>query len=247
LELAGTPYSVKIMPTVSAARPSGPLVCVLVYDGLCTFEFGVAAEVFALPRPEMGSGWYRYAVCGVEPGPLRAAGGLTVTPEDGLERLAEADLVVVPGWRGIDAPVPATLIRALQAAHARGARLMSLCSGVAVLAAAGLLAGRAATTHWRYADAVAARWPDIRLDPGVLYVDHGDVATAAGSAARHAGTGRSPRRSTCACMSCGAISARRRRTPWRVGWWFHPTARGDRRSSCPRPFRAPTRPAASPR
>lgn len=171
------------MPTVSTDRPSGPLVCVLAYDGLCTFEFGVAAEVFALPRPEMGSGWYRYAVCGVEPGPLRAAGGLTVTLDHGLERLTEADLVVVPGWRGIDAPVPSALIHALQAAHARGARLMSLCSGVAVLAAVGLLAGRAATTHWRYAEAVAARWPDIRLDPGVLYVDHGDVATAAGSAA----------------------------------------------------------------
>lgn len=131
----------------------------------------------------MGPNWYRYAVCGVEPGPLRAAGGLTVTPDHGLERLAEANLVVVPGWRGIEAPVPMALVDALRAAHARGARLMSLCSGVAVLAAAGLLVGRAATTHWRHAEAVAARWPDIRLDPGVLYVDHGDVATAAGSAA----------------------------------------------------------------
>lgn len=171
------------MPNVATGAPNGPLVCVLAYDGLCTFEFGVAAEVFALPRPEMGPGWYRYAVCGVEPGPLRAAGGLTVTPDGGLERLSAADLVVVPGWRGIDAPAPEALLAALRAAHARGARLMSLCSGVAVLAAAGLLAGRAATTHWRYAEAVAARWPDIRLDPGVLYVDHGDVATAAGSAA----------------------------------------------------------------
>lgn len=177
------PYSVKIMPNPSAKPSAGPLVCVLAYDGQCTFEFGVAAEVFALPRPEMGLGWYRYAVCGVEPGPLRAAGGLTVTPDGGLEQLAAADLVVVPGWRGIDAPVPEALVVALLAAHRRGARVMSLCSGIAVLAAAGLLAGRTATTHWRYADAVVARWPDIRLDPAVLYIDHGDVATAAGSAA----------------------------------------------------------------
>ena len=155
----------------------------LAYDGLCIFEFGVAFEVFGLPRPEMGPGWYRYAVCGAEPGPLRAAGGLTVTVEHGLDLLKEADLVVVPGWRGIDAPVPEDLAAALKAAHARGARIMSLCSGVAVLAAAGLLDGRRATTHWRYLAAVAARYPAVRFEAEGLYVDEGDVLTAAGSAA----------------------------------------------------------------
>ncbi len=155
----------------------------LAYDGLCTFEFGTVAEVFGLPRPEIGTAWYRYAVCGIEPGPLRAAGGLTVAVEHGLEVLAEADLVVVPGWRGIETPVPDGLVTALVAAHARGARIMSLCSGIAVLAASGLLRGRRATTHWRYVSAVARRYPEITLDPNVLYVDEGQVLTAAGSAA----------------------------------------------------------------
>ena len=131
----------------------------------------------------MGEGWYRHATAAVEPGPLRAAGGLMVTADNGLDLLEETDLIVVPGWRGIDAPVPPALILALRAAQARGARIMSLCSGIAVLAAAGLLDGRRATTHWRYVDAVAARYPQIELDPDVLYIDEGKVLTAAGSAA----------------------------------------------------------------
>lgn len=171
--------NVEIMPNDT----TGPLVAVLAYDGLCTFEFGVAVEVFALPRPELGAGWYRYTVAAVEPGSLRAAGGLSVTADAGLEALGDADLIVVPGWRGIDAPVPPGLRAALQGAVARGARVMSLCSGVAVLAAAGLLAGRRATTHWRHAAALAARYPEITVDPDVLYIDQGQVLTAAGSAA----------------------------------------------------------------
>ncbi len=177
--------NIDIVPNQSAFPDylAGPLVAVLAYDGLCTFEFGVAYEVFGLPRPEMGAGWFRYAVCAVEPGPLRAAGGLAVTVEGGLTVLEEADLVVVPGWRSIDSPVPEGLTMALRAAHARGARVMSLCSGVAVLAAAGLLDGRRATTHWRYVEAASRRHPLIRFDADVLYIDEGDVLTAAGSAA----------------------------------------------------------------
>jgi AraC family transcriptional activator FtrA len=161
----------------------GPLVAVLAYDGLCTFEFGIAAEIFGLPRPEMGPEWYRYRVCGVEPGPLRAAGGLRVQPDHGLEVLATADLVLVPGWRGIDAEVPDDLIEALKALHRRGGRIASLCSGIVVVAATGLLEGRPATTHWRYAEAVRRRFPGVVLRPAVLYVDNGDIMTAAGSAA----------------------------------------------------------------
>ncbi len=171
--------SVKIMP--KALR--GPHVVVLAYDGLCTFEFGIAYEVFGLPRPEMGEGWYRYSVCGVEPGPLRAAGGLTVSVDHGLDVLEKADLIVVPGWRSIDAEVPGALIDALCAAHQRGARIMSLCSGVAVLAATGLLRHRRATTHWRYVASISKRYPDINFDADVLYMDEGPILTAAGSAA----------------------------------------------------------------
>jgi AraC family transcriptional activator FtrA len=173
--------------TPASSYPSSPLtgprVVTLAYDGLCTFEFGVAVEVFGLARPEMGEGWYRYATAAIEAGRLRAAGGLTVSASGGLELLTEADLIVVPGWRGIDEPVPVSLVEALRGAYARGARLMSLCSGVAVLAATGLLDGRKATTHWRYADKISQRHPEIHLDPDVLYVDEGQILTAAGSAA----------------------------------------------------------------
>jgi AraC family transcriptional activator FtrA len=172
---------VKIMP--NAVSLTGPKVAVLVYDGLCTFEFGIAYEVFGLPRPEMGAAWYRFHACAIEPGPLMAAGGLSVTADGGLEDLADADLIVVPGWRAIDAPVPEGLVDALRAAYARGARVMSLCSGVAVLAAAGLLDGRRATTHWRYAASIAARYPGITVDADMLYMDEGRILTAAGSAA----------------------------------------------------------------
>ena len=171
--------SVKIMPNTL----KGPHVVALAYDGLCTFEFGIAYEVFGLLRPEMGGGWYRYSVCGIEAGPLKAAGGLTVSVDHGLEVLVEADLIIVPGWRSIDAEVPRELVDALCAAHRRGARIMSLCSGVAVLAATGLLRHRHATTHWRYVASISNRYPDINFDADVLYIDEGSLLTAAGSAA----------------------------------------------------------------
>lgn len=164
-------------------RPSGGLVVALAYDGLCTFEYGIAVELFALPRPEMGEGWYRFATAAVEPGELRGLGGVRVVGDGGLELLEQASLIVVPGWRSPDAPVPPKLVEALRAANARGAQLMSICSGVFVLAATGLLDGRQATTHWRYAQALGERHPAIEVLPDVLYVDHGDVLTSAGSAA----------------------------------------------------------------
>lgn len=160
-----------------------PLTVVLAYDRLCTFEFGCAVEVFGLPRPEYGADWYRFAVAGIEPGPLRATGGLSVTVDGGLDLLAQAGTIVIPGWRGVDERVPTALTEALVAAHKRGARLLSLCSGAFVLAATGLLDGKRATTHWRYAAALQARHPSIRFLPDVLYVDEGALLTAAGSAA----------------------------------------------------------------
>jgi AraC family transcriptional activator FtrA len=168
------------------ARPASPpnrLVVAVVYDGLCTFEFGCAVEVFGLPRPEMGEDWYRFAVAAAEPGPLRAAGGVRVLADGGAELIEAAGTVIVPGWRGAAEQVPESLCASLRVAHARGARILSLCSGVFVLAAAGLLEGRRATTHWRYFEALAARHPGLRLVPDVLYVDEGEVLTAAGSAA----------------------------------------------------------------
>jgi AraC family transcriptional regulator, transcriptional activator FtrA len=160
------------------------LVVALAYDRLSTFEFGTAIEVFGLPRPEMGPDWYRFAICAIEPGPLRAIGGFQVMVDGGLELLEQADTIVVPGWRGAHAePVPPVLIEALRKAHERGARLMSICSGVFVLAATGLLSGKRATTHWHYAKQLSAAYPDIKVEPDVLYVDEGRVLTSAGSAA----------------------------------------------------------------
>lgn len=164
-------------------HPPHSHVVALAYDGLCTFEFGCTYEIFGLPRPELNRPWYRFDVCAAEPGPLRAAGGLVVeTPYD-LGLIERADTVVVPGWRDADAPVPRPLLEALRRVPERGGRLVSICSGVFVLAAAGVLDGRRATTHWRYAALLARRYPDIRVDADVLYVDEGPVLTSAGSAA----------------------------------------------------------------
>jgi AraC family transcriptional activator FtrA len=159
------------------------LVVALAYDRLCTFEFGCTVELFALERPELDVDWYDFAVCAVEPGPIRAAGGIIVQAPYAPELLALADTIVIPGWRDADELPPPELLVLLRAAHARGARLCSICSGVFVLAAAGLLDGERATTHWRYADKLAQRYPQIDVQPDHLYVDNGQVITAAGSAA----------------------------------------------------------------
>jgi AraC family transcriptional activator FtrA len=158
-------------------------VAILAYDQLCTFEFGCAVELFAQDRPELDVQWYDYAVCAIEPGPIRAAGGIRLEADFDMALLERADTIVIPGWRGADAPVPAALLDALRAAHQRGARLCSICSGVFVLAAAGVLDGLRATTHWRYADALARRFPNIEVAEDELYVDAGQVITSAGSAA----------------------------------------------------------------
>lgn len=166
----------------SPKGPANPRVIALAYDGLCTFEYGVAVEMFGLARPELPA-WYDFATCAVDRGPMRAAGGLRIEADAGLGLLRHAGTIIVPGWRGIDTAPPAPLLRALRTAHAGGARLVSFCSGVFVLAAAGLLDGRAATTHWRYADALAERHPAIQVARDVLYVEDGSVFTSAGTAA----------------------------------------------------------------
>ncbi len=180
-------------PTQSAPRAQpdetapvdlqGPLVVALVHDRLCTFEFAIVAEVFGIARPEMGAGWYRYASAAIEAGPLRAHGGLVVAPAAGIELLDEADLIVAAGWKGAEVPVPGELTERLRAAWHRGARLASICSGAFVLAATGLLAGKRAATHWRYAERLQRRHPEITVDADVLYAEEDRIYTSAGSAA----------------------------------------------------------------
>ncbi|HEY9327487.1 MAG TPA: helix-turn-helix domain-containing protein [Streptomyces sp.] len=161
------------------------VVAVLAFDGMAPFELGVVVEVFGLSRPELGDlPWYELRVCAEEPSrDLRAVGGFTLRAEHGLDALAAADTVIVPGVAKAGAEVSPALVEALLRAHARGARMVSICSGAFALAATGLLEGRRATTHWRYARALAERHPGIEVDPDVLYVDNGDVLSSAGSAA----------------------------------------------------------------
>jgi AraC family transcriptional activator FtrA len=159
-------------------------VAILAYDQLCMFEFGIAVEVFGLPRPEFSHlDWYSCEIVGIEPGPYRSTGGITVEAAHDLNRLDEAGLIVVPGWRGAQQPVPEPLADALRRASARGVRIATLCSGVFVPARAGLLEHRRATTHWRYADTLRAEFPAITVEPDILYVEDGNILTAAGSAA----------------------------------------------------------------
>lgn len=176
---------VRIVPIISDTTESlhGPQVVALVYDGLCTFEFGIAAEIFGIARPEMGPGWYRFTSAAIEPGALRAQGGLRVLSDGGIDLLDSADVIVVPGWRGAEAAVPTALTESLVTAHRRGCRLVSICSGAFVLAATGLLDGRRVTTHWRYAEALRRRFPALLVDEAALYHGEDGIFTSAGSAA----------------------------------------------------------------
>jgi AraC family transcriptional activator FtrA len=162
----------------------GHRVTLLAHDGLAPFELGVAAEVFALPRPELDvDAWYEFSVCAERPGTLAAVGGFGLAVQRGLDELERADTIVLPGTPDVHGTPSERLVGALVAAHARGARLVSICSGAFVLAATGLLDGRRAATHWRYADLLARRHPRVRVTPDVLYVDGEDILTSAGTAA----------------------------------------------------------------
>lgn len=163
--------------------PSHLDVALVAYDRLRTFEFGTAIEIFGLPRPDLHDPWYALRVCAAEPGRIRAAGGLTVGGLPGLRMLGRAGTIVIPGWRDPAETPPRELLDALVRAHRRGARVVSVCTGAFVLAAAGLLDGRRATTHWMHSGTLAERYPRIRVTPDVLFVDEGDVITSAGSAA----------------------------------------------------------------
>ncbi|WP_405568883.1 helix-turn-helix domain-containing protein [Streptomyces sp. NBC_01167] len=155
-------------------------VALALYDGAMLFEAAAACEVFGVDR-ELTDAWYDFRVCG----PTEAWLGSWLrldTPHD-YDAVAEADTVIVPACGDVEADPPADLVDAVRAAHVRGARLVSLCTGAFVLAAAGVLDGRRATTHWEHTAALAARYPRIEVDPGVLYIDDRTVLTSAGKAA----------------------------------------------------------------
>ncbi|NKY26209.1 GlxA family transcriptional regulator [Nocardia gamkensis] len=157
-------------------------VVALVRPVQSTFELGCAAEVFGTERAGVPQ-YYEFDVCAETPGPVATTSGYALSVSRGLSALASADTVLIPGWAPVDAPLPDRVRRALLRAHARGARLVTICSGVFALARTGLLDGRSATTHWARADQLAGEFPEVRVEPDVLYVDHGDVATSAGAGA----------------------------------------------------------------
>src|SRR6266849_5561391 len=158
-------------------------VATIIYDSVNPFELGVATEVFAVERPELGVPWYRFLLCAAEPRPIRAFAGLLLTAPYLLSDAAEADIIIVPGPRPGIVPVPPPLLDALRLAYQRGARILSFCTGAFLLAEAGLLDGRRVTTHWRWASELAARYPRVQVDPGVLFIDDGQILTSAGTAA----------------------------------------------------------------
>lgn len=158
-------------------------VCALLYDGLSTFEFSIAAEVFGLPRPEFGEDWYAFDTASEEGRPVRANGGIAVVPSADLSAVCTAGTILLPGWRTEDETPSPAVRRALLGAWEGGARFVSICSGAFLLAALGLLDARRATTHWLYAGKLAVRYPSITVDADVLFVDEDRILTSAGSAA----------------------------------------------------------------
>ena len=155
----------------------------VVGDRVAAFELGIVCQVFGLDRSDDDLPVYDFAVCGPRPGEVPTTSGFTVRAEHGLDRVAVADLVTVPAWPTLDGPVDPGVLEALRAAVDRGARVLSVCTGAFALAAAGILDGRRATTHWQFAARLARRYPRVEVDRDVLYVPDGPVLTSAGAAA----------------------------------------------------------------
>jgi AraC family transcriptional regulator, transcriptional activator FtrA len=172
---------------LSSARATAPrhgehTVAIVVYDGATAFELGIACEVFGTHWSQiLGVPWYRSRVCALTPGPVTVDAGLELQAAYGAEHIVTADTVIV--LPSVAAEVPAGICEAIRLAHSRGSRVVSLCTGAFALAAAGLLDGRRATTHWTECADLARRYPRVTVDPGVLFVDEGDIFTSAGSAA----------------------------------------------------------------
>jgi len=158
-------------------------VAAVVMDGSAAFELGVLCEVFGIDRTEDGVPRFDFRICGEHPGrPLRST-GFHLVPSHGLEAAAEADLVAVPAVSGSPTEFPPAVLQLLRDSLARGATLLSVCSGAFLLAEAGLLEGRRCTLHWRHAASFAQRYPTAKIDSDVLFVDDGDIITSAGTAA----------------------------------------------------------------
>lgn len=174
------------MPPVARSEPPAPFnrrLVLLAYECLCTFEFGIAVEAFGRADDVLGHPLYDLAVASVEESTIGAQGGVRLMVDGGLELLEDAGTIVIPGWRSIHEPPSPQLVSALQRAHQRGARIVTICAGGFVLAATGLLDGKQATAHWNSTDELAKQFPKIEVKHGVIYVDEGSLITSSGGAA----------------------------------------------------------------
>jgi len=159
----------------------GPVAAVI-DEGALTFDLSIPCEVFGLDRSDISDPWYEFMLCAAGKSPVRTQTGFTIDTPFRLRDLRRAETIIVPGWIDPDVPPSPALVRELRAAHERGARVVSLCTGAFVLAYAGLLDGRRATTHWLYADRLRERCT-AEIDPDVLYVEDRGIFTSAGTAA----------------------------------------------------------------
>src|SRR5690349_5837380 len=160
-----------------------PVVAAVIDQGALTFDMAIPCEVFGLDRSDIVDPWYEFRLVCADPPPIRTSTGFTIDSPYRLTDLVDADTVIVPGWSDPDQPPSPELLGAIRAAYERGARIVSLCTGAFVLADAGVLDERRATTHWMYAERLRARAPRTNVDDRVLYVADGRVFTSAGTAA----------------------------------------------------------------
>ncbi|WP_405782468.1 helix-turn-helix domain-containing protein [Streptomyces sp. NBC_01378] len=177
------------MAKESSQRPSQDLaqrpphrVVVIVDENSNPFELSCAIEVFGLRRPELGRELYDFQLCSPQARTVMRDGFFTLTDVAGLDTVESADTLIVPNRPDTDVPRRPAVLDAVRRAHARGARLIGFCSGAFTIAEAGLLDGRRAACHWMWADSFRSRFPEVRLEPDVLFVDDGDILTASGSA-----------------------------------------------------------------
>ena len=190
-----------------SSKSLNPQVVALVYDGLCAFEFSCVAEVFGLARPELGAGWYRFATCAANGRHVSGQYGMSMRVDGGLERLLSAGTIVIPGWQGIHAPVPPGL-RTPCAGRTRAAPVCCPFVPVHSYWPLRLARQRQATTHWRYAGELQRRFPQIRVNPRVLYVDEGQILS---SAVVQQGW-------TCVCTWCAATMGPAMQIRWHADW-----------------------------
>ncbi len=170
--------------TNSATQPQrGRRTAIIAYDNLYLFEYSIAIDLFAFPKPSLGVDWYEVEIFCVDGPQTRAIGGVTINGRYDVSGLAQMDTIIIPGWSRFDSLPDQELLEQIKGAYTRGATILSICSGAYLLAYSGILDNKSATTHWLYMDDFKQRFPKINAREDVLYVEEDQIITSAGSAA----------------------------------------------------------------